>query len=373
MRGITLFAALVVALSGCGKDKGDEDPGLTFTTYNAGLAVAFVPSANERAPEVADAVAALESDFVCLQEVWLPEHVAMFEAAAKGTFDHTYFPAAQQEDMATAACDVGEIDGLVECMDTECGDVCDDELVDCLFLRCPLDFLSLGNTCNRCVQAHVGSTSDASVVADTCNNGGIEYAYGGSFGTGILSKYPMSVEEIVLDSTTNRRGLLHATVEGPDGTIDAWCTHLTAGLSLIPYPRDEGSWESEQLAQAELLGQLLTDAPDPVVALGDLNNGPTTSDAEAEFEANYNAILASGVTAPYVDTDGRCTFCPDNALSSVDSDETGKLIDHVLVRGFEGKPTANRELDGTLKTQTCGQAIDANYSDHYGVSVTFPL
>ena len=47
---------LVVA---CGK-KDDEEAGpLTFTTYNAGLAVAFVPSANERAPMVADAVATL--------------------------------------------------------------------------------------------------------------------------------------------------------------------------------------------------------------------------------------------------------------------------------------------------------------------------
>ena len=368
MRVLTLLAAVGLALAGCKKD--EQPTPLTFTTYNAGLAVAFVPSANERAPVVAEAVADLQSDVICLQEVWIPEHVALFESAAAKNFDHTYFPAAQQETASAPMCEAGELDALAGCIDSECGGVCDDELVDCLFSSCPLDFLSLGKDCSRCVQSQVGSTSDASVVEDTCNNGGQEYAYGGSFGLGILSKYPMTVEEIVLDSTTNRRGLLHATVEAPDGDVDVWCTHLTAGLSLIPYPRDTGSWESEQLTQAEQLGALLADAPDPVVAMGDLNNGPSTAEANAEFEANYNAIMAAGMEAPYVAQDGRCTFCPDNNLSSVDSDQLGRLIDHVLVRGFGGKARVRRDLDGPLDTETCGSAIDGNYSDHYGVSVT---
>lgn len=360
-----LFAAFV--LVACG---GKSEP-LTLTTYNAGLAVAFVPAANERAPDTAAAVTALDSDFVCLQEVWLPEHVAMFDAAAKKAgFEHRYFPEAQQEVMPEAACAAGELDDLISCMDVECGSVCDDELVDCLFASCPLDFLSLGKTCNRCVQAHVG-TATPDEVAATCNAGGIEYAYGGSFGTGILSKYPISVEEIVLDSTTNRRGLLHATVDAPDGPIDAYCTHLTAGLSLIPYPRDEGSWESEQGDQVALLAGLLADAPDPVMVLGDLNNGPATNDADAEFEAHFQLLLDAGLEAPYVDLDGSCTFCPENALSSVDSSETGELIDHILIRGFDPELalSARRELDQAMSVESCGAPIDGAHSDHFGVSV----
>lgn len=365
MRVLAILTAL--SLTACGK----SEP-FTVSTYNAGLAVAFVPAANERAPDTAQAVAALETDLVCLQEVWLPEHVALFdEAAKKAGFEHRYFPDPQQEDMPSPACAAGELDDLITCMDVDCGSVCDDELVDCLFASCPLEFLTLGKTCNRCVQAHVGTATPAE-VADECNNGGIEYAYGGSFGTGILSKYPFEVEEIVLASTTNRRGLLHATVEGPEGPIDTYCTHLTAGLSLIPYPRDEGSWESEQGDQVALLAGLLADAPDPVMVLGDLNNGPATNDADAEFEAHFQMLLDEGMKAPYVDLDGSCTFCPENALSSVDSSETGELIDHILIRGFdpEAELSVRRDLDQALTVTSCEAPLDGAHSDHYGISVT---
>ncbi len=360
-----LLALLTVFAAGCGK----SEP-LTFTTYNAGLAVAFVPSANERAPVVADAVAKLESDVICLQEVWLPEHVAMFESAAKGSFEHTYFPDAQQTQMTAPACAPGELDSLVECLGVDCGAVCDDELVDCLFDSCPLDFFQLSKTCSMCVQAHVG-TAEADEVEATCTAGGIEYAYGGSFGTGFLSKHPIKVDEEVFFSTTNRRSVLHAVIETPDGDVDAWCTHLTAGLSLIPYPREEGSWETEQADQAALLADFLKDAPDPVVLMGDLNNGPATKDADEEFLANYETILGAGLTSPFVDEDGACTFCPENLLSSVDSDETGKLIDHVMIRGFEEKElSVKRELDKSLTVESCGVDGPGNYSDHFGVSVT---
>jgi endonuclease/exonuclease/phosphatase family metal-dependent hydrolase len=360
-----MFAALI--LVACGSV--EPTTYTTYTTFNAGLAVAFVPAANERAPDVADAVAALESDFVCLQEVWMPEHVAMFEDAAKGTFEHTYFPEAQQGVMADAACPAEEIDPLAACIEDECGDKCDDELVDCLFASCLLDFLSLGSTCSTCVMAHVG-IADAAEVQATCSTTGIEYAYGGSFGTGILSKYPISVDETVLTSTTNRRGLLHAVVETPEGDVDAWCTHLTAGLSSIPYNGTYESWEAEQAAQVTELAALLVDAPDPVILLGDLNSGPATDNADAEFLANYD-VVSSGFDNPYMDQDGRCTFCPENKLSSVDSDETGRLIDHILIRGFEAELIeVRRDLDGSLATESCGAAMDGNHSDHFGISVS---
>ncbi len=355
---------LALLALGCGK----PEP-LTFTTFNAGLAVAFVPSAHERAPLVADAVAGLDSDVVCLQEVWLPEHVDLVRKAAKGRFDHTWFPEPDQLDMTAPACADAEIDPLVSCIETSCGGVCDDELVDCLFANCVLDFLGLGDTCTTCVMAHVGNAEPAEVAA-TCKAGGIAYAYGGSFGTGILSKYPIEVEHIVLDSTTNRRGLAHAVVDAPDGPVDAWCTHLTAGLSAIPYTGPFESWEAEQAAQVAQFADLLADAPDPVVVMGDLNNGPATHDAEAEFEENYQ-VVSAGFDDPYVEQDGRCTFCPDNHLSSVDTDAVGRLIDHVLVRGFEASEVAvRRELDKALPIESCGATIDGNYSDHYGVSVT---
>lgn len=40
-----------------------------LTTYNAGLAIGFVPGAEDRAPATAAAIGALDADVVCLQEV----------------------------------------------------------------------------------------------------------------------------------------------------------------------------------------------------------------------------------------------------------------------------------------------------------------
>ena len=264
-----------------------------------------------------------------------------------------------------------EVEDMATCMDANCGDACNDEIVECLITSCFLQFLALAPECNRCVQAHVG-TADAAEVLDTCSTGGIEYSYGGSFGTGILSKHPLgSTEEIVLDSTTSRRSLIRTTVEVPkQDPIEVWCTHLTAGLSLIPYPREEGSWEEEQRVQAEQLAALLADAPDPLVVLGDLNTGPDTNDADAEFIDHYQAIMAAGLSAPYVDQDGRCTFCPENAISSVDSDAVGRLIDHVLLRGFEGDTVVDRVFDKDMDIQSCDTDIPGALSDHYGVSVS---
>ena len=343
---------------------------VTFVTYNAGLAVGFVPAAEDRTDLVASALAGLQADVICLQEVWLDEQVDAVKSATSSAFPHSYFPEASQELMESAACVDGDSDGLVECLDEDCGEACVDEIVDCLFEYCVIDFLTLSKDCARCAQAHVG-TAEASEVAETCNNGGIEYAYGGSFGTGLLSKHPLSsVTETVFDSTTNRRSVLEAVVSTPAGDVDVMCTHLTAGLSLVPYPRETGSWEEEQAVQVGLLVDMLEASSGPTVLMGDLNNGPASTDVDAEFEDNYDALIATGVSNPYLDLDGRCTFCDDNDLSGADSDETGRLIDHVLLKGMGEVSSVARVLDDAITVETCVESIDGAYSDHYGVSVT---
>ena len=51
-------------------------------------------------------------------------------------------------------------------------------------------------------------------------------------------------------STFNRRAVLHAELDTAAlGTVHVFCTHLTAIFSSIPWPKPEGSWQEEQLAQ----------------------------------------------------------------------------------------------------------------------------
>lgn len=370
MHNRTLWLATLLTL-GCGGDKDGTTPGttpLTFVTYNAGLAVGFVPGAESRTPMVADALAGVDADFVCLQEVWLPEQVQAIETATASAFTHSYFPAASQS--ADASCDAGALDSLLSCIDTSCDATCADEVPDCVFASCGVQFLLLPKDCMRCAMASVGD--DPAVVADRCVNTPIEYAYGGSFGTGILSKHPLgTVEEHVFTSTSNRRSVLHTTLELEDGPLDVYCTHLTAVFDTIPYPRDSGDWAAEQLAQIQEMETWIAETSgDRKILLGDLNTGPGGDGIVAEAPEGFAALQDAGWDDPYIDLDGRCTFCSTNPLIVGADDNDDRLIDHVLLKGVEAT-AATRVLDGTITADSCAFDLSvAALSDHYGVSVT---
>ncbi|MEZ4319286.1 MAG: endonuclease/exonuclease/phosphatase family protein [Myxococcota bacterium] len=358
---------LIAVLAGC----GNPVPSGTFVTYNAGLAVGFVPGANERTELVAQAIGALDADVVCLQEVWLPSQVDAVKSASSAAFPHSFFPEAQQVVEAEPACPGGELDALLSCANDTCAGSCVDELPGCVQGGCPFQFIGLQKPCLGCTMANVGGELDA--IAAACETQTTHFAYGGSFGTGLLSKHPiLSTEEHVFESTTNRRSVLHAVIDLPSGEQDVYCTHLTASFDLIPYPRDEGSWSEEQTAQVDDLRAFVdSTSTGPVIAMGDFNVGPEAEGLTAEEPANY-ARLVGGFAVPYLEQDGRCTFCGDNPLVALGGDDNeSELIDHILFRGFE-EPTfsVDRVLDDSVSHDTCGATVDGAYSDHYGVRVT---
>ena len=51
--------------------------------------------------------------------------------------------------------------------------------------------------------------------------------------------------------------------------------------------------------------------------------------------------------------------------------DDNRLIDHVMLKGFTGQPTATRVVDGTVSAESCAVDLSTSaVSDHYGVSVT---
>ena len=330
---------------------------MTVVTYNAVLAEGFVPGTLDRAQKTADAVAQVEADVICLQEIWQPDHAALYTEG----WEHSFLPEAQQEYGEGAACTEDDLSSLNSCIDENCAEACNDELVDCVFDNCALEFLGIEESCQSCVMANVGGDVDA--VNDTCLVESTKYAYQGSFGTGIVSAHPiLETEEHVFSSTTNRRSVLHAVVDGPLGETDVYCTHLTAIFALIPYTGEAESWDAEQRQQIDDLRAFVDEtASGPVVLLGDFNNGPD------QHSGNYNA-LSQGYQSPYVDAGGDCTYCADNPLNSEDSED--RVIDHVLLKDIELESSAERVLDEALEIEVCGESQDGAYSDHYGVRVT---
>lgn len=357
----------LIALAGC----GPQEP-LTAVSFNAGLAVGFVDAAPARKQPVADAVAGLDADIVCLQEVWDQDARDMVVAAAATSFPNTYFMDPLAPDMTgDPACADGDIDSLVHCADVQCSDACTDEVVDCVFAQCAFQFLGLPKTCQECVMAEVGGTT--ADIQSTCEANPPAYAYGNSFGIGLLSKYPITAtDETVFDSTTNRRGLIHAQIDAPNGPMDAYCTHLSAVFSVIPYPHETGSWAEEQAAQIDEMTGLVAanSVNDMVVVIGDMNAGPAAGANTAEQGTNYAKFVSAGYSDPYSEqANPPCTWCADNPLVT---DGQNTILDHIFTTvPFDGTVTATRVLDGTIDTTSCDQPITGAYSDHYGIRVTF--
>jgi endonuclease/exonuclease/phosphatase family metal-dependent hydrolase len=353
----------VLALAGCG------DREITFVTSNVGLAVGFVPAAEERAPLAAQAVADLGADVVCVQEVWLPDQVDAFQSATAATLPESAFLDPSPQVDPGPACAAADLSPLVECVQANCGG-CSDALADCVLDHCGLEYLRLPDTCDGCVQANIGG--DIAEVEATCEAETTRYAYGGSFGIGLMSALPLtSVEQTVFDSTTNRRGALHAVVDAPGGDLDVYCTHLTAVFAVIPYPKETGSWAEEQAAEDHALLDWIdtTRGDGAAVVMGDFNAGPEIGPGVLAVQPdNWAIVEAAGFEEPYVDQVGECSMCPDNPFRADDSDPI--LIDHLLFDGMDGEFTASRVLEDPIDVTSCGEAMTGAYSDHYGVQVT---
>lgn len=373
-----LIAALLIA-SACGGDDisdDDADATATFATYNAGLAIGFVDLANERAPLTAAAIAELDAEVVCVQEVWLDDQVAALQDAARTGFPDQLFldPEPAVPTGTEPACPPEEADPLEACARANCGDVPNDQLASCVLGNCGEEYDATSSGCQECLGAAIGGSLDE--ILETCGSGpGGGFAYGGSFGIGILTRGEILEEDtLVFESTLNRRAVQHARVALPAATVDVFCTHLTAVFDSIPYPRDEGSWAEEQAAQIEAMRRFVDEragAGGGTILLGDFNTGPAVGELAAEVPGNYEALVA-GFANPYLDAaDPACTFCADNPLVGGADDDDSVVIDHVLVRDLAGEVVATeRILDEPVDIETEAGTVTSAYSDHYGVSAT---
>lgn len=374
---LTLLAALgtfAFGLAGCGGDDDGGSAALRVATYNAGLAPGYVDYTAERAPKTIDAIAGVDAQVLCVQEVWRPEDVDALQAAAGDRFSSAFFLPPDPGDTTggEAACTNEELDPLQACAETQCAGVDVGELAGCVLAQCATEFGAVSSSCSTCLAANIGSSfSDIRLVCTTA--GGGAYAFGGAFGIGLLTDQSVvSQDHIVLDSTYNRRGVLYERI-GTDalGDVHVFCTHLSAIFSNIPYPK-EGSWEAEQAAQIERLKSWIqekTGGTGTTLVLGDFNTGPAVGDAQAEAPANYEALVSGGLTDPYAQqSDATCTFCESNPL--VGAGGGSVLIDHVLLEGFGGSATGRRILTDPITIQKDGQDVTTAYSDHYGLEVT---
>jgi endonuclease/exonuclease/phosphatase family metal-dependent hydrolase len=377
LAALAAVAVIGTLAAACSDDGGAVGERISLATYNAGLAPNFVSFVAERRSQTIAAAAGIEADVVCLQEVWTDEDVAATEAAAKAAGFTTVYVAPTKEDVSDlpVACTEGDTKDLAPCAQAHC--VPSDNLVECVQSKCGAELAALSPTCLGCLASNLHLDFDG--ILGACAKGGGKLTFGGRHGLMLLSRLPLEgSERMLLDSTLIQRAVLHARVVGDADhpSLDVYCTHLTAGLSSIPYTGDLGGWEAEQAGQIDELGAWIDSTAKPggaVALLGDLNCGPAIGETiTAEMPANWQKVLALGFSDPYTSTAGAlCTFCGDNTLVAAGADKGGEgaIIDHIALRGFAGGASAGRIIDQKVSIETSSGTQQSHLSDHFGVRV----
>ena len=349
----------------------------TAATFNAGLAVGVLPHVSERLERIEQRVADLGLDLLCAQEVWLDSHWERLRDAARAELPHALRPPARRE-AASDLCSKPEVERVLECAGARCADQKGAGLPECMLRRCGDLASELTPSCQACLSRD--PTRELAWVERECTlaepsagnarGGAAAYLYGGSPGLVVLSRAaPIEQEYIELDSKQVARGVLYMRLPHRNRDIHVFCTHLSTDLPTS-YP-GAGSWSAEQSRQIDRLLELLEQksaAGGSVMVLGDLNTGPGAGTGNvARWPEHYARLIGRGLVNPYLDRGpAKCTFCADNPLVS---GVRRLVVDHVLLRNFEGPITTERILDETVELELSGQRVRSAYSDHYGIMV----
>ncbi|WP_438029170.1 endonuclease/exonuclease/phosphatase family protein [Sorangium sp. So ce233] len=377
------------APEGAAREGAGPKPATPFrvATYNGGLAMGVLKYVDERAEPLIRALAEQPVDMLCVQEFWLEEHWQKLVAATSSTLPNTFRLPPGHED---GGCSRQETDPLVACAAQRCAGLTQHALLPCLLQSCSARLTSLSPDCFNCLAANPRKGPDE--LAQAClrtqpksaagarppaRAGGATApeAYSGASGTAILTGAEiLERDSLVLPSAIDRRAVLYTRLSPPSiGELHVFCTHLTASMEGVPHPRNT-SWQKDQSAQIDALLAYVdrkTGGRGATLLLGDLNTGPAIAPSiSARLPAHYDRLLARGFVNPYASQkDAKCTYCFDNPLDG-GKGTRGLLIDHVLLRGFEGQVSGTQIMRSSLTIEAGKKKVKSGFSDHYGLLVT---
>jgi endonuclease/exonuclease/phosphatase family metal-dependent hydrolase len=316
---------------------------MRVATFNAGLAVGVLPHANARLEHVIPALAALEVELLFVQEVWLEHHWERLRRALAHQLPHAFRPPPTHPP-SRGCCRAEDVRELVVCGRASCDGLTDEALARCMVAHCAPLALALPPRCLNCIASHpvgdldeiVGRCVGESPPDEPSASGLI--AYGGSFGTGLLSLEALhDVDTIVYASTVNSRGAIYARVAGKH----LFATHFSPGGSEHGPQVDRLiAWIEEKVGDA------------PAILLGDLNTTPGSS--------LFRRLERAGFGEPTI-RGPRGTFASEGLTTGVVRD-SGWRLDHVLVRGMPA--VAERVLDRVVEIE---RGTRTTLSDHFGV------
>ncbi len=406
------LAAALWALAACGPEESSVE--VVVDTFNVGLAGAFVPNEAARRAPVVEAVAALDSDVVCLQEVWLQSDKDRIAEAAAARFPYSLSfvddldteltdgrdqsgetPTAPTAPPCAAASLSTSLEAALACLRDNCSTEPGSETgrttsTDCAQDSCigQVSSLLLGDAaalrCYGCLTTSLPTETFADIRQLCTEEVNAGLAFRGQSGVVILSRHPLADgRETVVPGTWNRRIVASARVELPnDASVEVHCTHLTPIFDSIAFPYTgeygEGQvtregWAAEQRLQARRLVELVeAGRGGPTLVLGDLNAGRAGPGLVAEGPETLDVLEELLVPAVVEGYEPLCTFCPDNPNNGPETDPV--WIDHIYMAGLPGGAVSATERTFTEPSVPVdGDPDRVPLSDHYGLRSTLSI
>jgi hypothetical protein len=378
---------------------------ISVTSLNTQMFGRTAPYQAERLPHLANALANHDADLQCLVEVTRKsERQAIAEAAAKGNYPYAYFPDTDSTtpptdprdqagniptDEAVPACSADNapsVDKFYSCVQSNCNtnapspDGRYEGSVQCLVSKCAGTFLDLYSNYHRCFDCLILRAQSDDTFAEQHNKCMTDtkptYFFDGQTTQMILSKHPLSKQEVfVLPSTNHRKAILYSQVTLEDQTVDFFCAYLIA-TSLntdLPYTGhyDDGNqaigYTNEQAFQAqkviEWVKKKTAESGHPAIIAGDwyssleyndLSTNTKTIEAVNPDTINkFRNEKAFTVATPAPTEQGpawipSCTYCPEKGGEHPNwynrGVSTGTLTLETYLKGFPPNATTEQSI-----------------------------
>jgi len=380
MRELTAFVLFASCLMACGDevDMGGPMPSdaaagsagsdslgapsvYKFDVFNAQLNGALRPYEQQRRQPLVDALSNLDSDVLCVTEIWsdADKQLLAETAKAKGLL-FSYLPAhdwstpitdptdqngnvPEPPSAAPCAASIQKMNSTLDwirdtCVageeDQKAGDV--NAYMDCLAKKALSELSNLADAdgaCETCVFTQLLAPETIGFIRDQCANNPLALlAFRGASGVMVLSKHPIvDPEELVLPSSAWRHSVIRAPLRLSNGAaIDYYCgsaSQPAQGCLLLPYIGSYGGegdcasqWRAELVLQSEKINRWVKSKSSRAILAGDFNTGMGrvvggSAVLDEQYPEAYEALSNGLIEAVPAGYSPKCTQCPkDNLL-----------------------------------------------------------
>lgn len=330
---------------------------LSLMTYNLGLVRGSVGFVEERFPKQISALKRHTADVLCLQEVWTDADSDRLRDELHETYPYSFRYRTVDASESMTPCGIWPVVTLDRCVKKSCRSK-GIPATSCVVGECESEYRALSQECQRCLAANTVAPWRCAVF------GAKSYLLEGRNGLLLLSRQPIANARYrSFDTALVKRGVIEADIDD----THVQCTHLSADLSVVPYPRHASfqNWSDEHRAQFAKLGE---SAPSDrcTIVLGDLNSGPDEKQLKGAWATNFSELERLGYRSLW--RAPQCTWCRQNLLTGAEHDTQ---IDHILFKSCAYTTYRYRRMFDEPVDITTSEGVSKKVplSDHYGVLV----